>query len=85
MERSIGYLDQIPILKNTKSSKRCVRDIRIKSANKGTQSFSTLTYRPELDITPFCDPDQHNLFMMIVGMMRWLIELRKIDILLETS
>ena len=44
-----------------------------------------MTYGPELDITPFCDLEQNNLFMMIVGMMRWLIELGRIDILLETS
>ena len=70
---------------STKNCKRCIKKIRIENKGKGTQLYFTLTYRPELDITHFCDPEQHNIFMMIVGMMRWLIELGRIDILLETS
>ena len=53
---------------------RIVKDVletsELKVRGKGTQPYSTLTYRPELDITPFCDPEQHNLFMMIDGMIR---------------
>ena len=57
----------------------------MKVIGKGNQPYSTLTYRPELDVTPFCDPDQHNLFQALVGILRWLIELGRIDILLETT
>ena len=72
-----------------KEALRIVRDVletsELKGRGKGTQPYSTLTYRPELDITLFSDPDQCILFMMIVEMMIWLIELGRIYILLETS
>ena len=57
----------------------------IKVGGKGVQPYSNLSYRPELDTSPFCSPDQHNLFQCLVGMLRWLIELGRIDVLLETS
>ena len=41
--------------------------------------------RPELDVSPFCNPHQHNMFQCLIGMLRWLIELGQIDLLLETS
>ena len=72
-----------------KEALRIVRDVletsELKGRGKGTQPYSILTYRPELDITLFSDPDQYILFMMIVEMMIWLIELGRKYILLETS
>ena len=44
-----------------------------------------MTYRSKLDVTPFCDPDQHNLFQALIGMLRGLIELGRIDVLLVTT
>ena len=60
-------------------------DNKVKVGGKGSQPYSNLTYRPELDLTPFCNPDQHNMFQGLIGMLRWLIELGRIDVLLETS
>ena len=72
-----------------KEAIRIIKDVletsKLKVQGKGPQPYSTLTYQPELDITSFCNPDQHNIFMTIIGMMRWLIELVRIDILLEMS
>ena len=41
-------------------------------------------HRPELYVTPFCNPDQHNLFQTLMGMLRWPIDLGWIDVQLET-
>ena len=72
-----------------KESLRIVKDILRESGmrvqGKGSQPYSSLSYRPELDVTPFCDPDQHNLFQALIGMLRWLIELGRIDVLLEAT
>ena len=72
-----------------KESLRIVKTITdesgVKIRGKGSQPYSSLSYRPELDITPFCDPDKHNLFQVLIGMLRWLIELGRVDVLLETS
>lgn len=57
----------------------------IKVGGKGSQPYSNLAYRPELDTSPFCNPQQHNMFQCLIGMLRWLIELGRIDVLLETS
>ena len=72
-----------------KEALRIVQDIMKESGMKvrgrGNQLYSTLTYHPELDVIPFCDPDQHDLFQALVGMLRCLIELVRIDVLLETT
>ena len=57
----------------------------IKVSGKGLQPYSNLAYRPELDVSPFCNAEQHNLYQGLIGMLRWLIELGRIDVLLETS
>ena len=44
-----------------KEALRIVKDVletsELKIRGKGTQQYSTLTYHPELDIIPFCDPE----------------------------
>jgi hypothetical protein len=47
--------------------------------------FSTTSYRPEMEVTPLCDPEQANVYQNLIGVLRWLIELGRIDILLEVS
>ena len=72
-----------------KEALRIVKDVMERSGvrvrGKGVHPYSSLSYRPELDVTPFCNPDQHLLYQMLVGMLRWLIELGRVDIQLETS
>ena len=52
---------------------------------KGSQPFSNLQYRPELDVSDLCDEKQINFYQHVIGMLRWLVELGRLDILLETS
>lgn len=47
--------------------------------------FSSQSYRPELDATDFCNPELTTMFQNLVGVLRWIIELGRIDIQLETS
>ena len=47
--------------------------------------FSNQTYRPELDLSPFCSDEQIHLYQQLIGMLRWLIELGRVDIQLETT
>jgi hypothetical protein len=42
-------------------------------------------YRPELDITDELSPELALPFMQLIGILRWAIKLRRIDIFLEVS
>ena len=47
--------------------------------------FSSPKYKPELDTSQECNDDQTQFFQNIVGILRWLVELGRIDIAFETS
>ena len=47
--------------------------------------FSSTAYRPELDSTLFCDNDLTTVYQTLLGVLRWIIELGRIDILHEVS
>ena len=47
--------------------------------------FSSASYRPELDATPYCNNDQVGVYQSMVGVLRWIVELGRIDIQLEVS
>ena len=42
-------------------------------------------YAPELDISPLCDDDDANYFQSQIGVLRWAVELGRIDITTEVS
>ena len=48
-------------------------------------SYSSQSYRPELDSTDFCNPQLSTIFQNFIGVLRWIVELGRIDIQLETS
>ncbi len=57
-----------------------------KHSNKIPENpFSSQSYKPELDITELCNEEQVQFFQSLVGTMRWLCEIGRIDILTETS
>ena len=55
------------------------------SKKTGKTPFAHVKYRPELDATSYCDDEKHTLFQNFIGMLRWMCELGRIDILHETS
>jgi hypothetical protein len=42
-------------------------------------------YRPEMDVTPVLDADLANYYQSLVGVLRWIIEIGRIDITTEVS
>ncbi len=44
-----------------------------------------LEYDPQFDITPLCSPEEASYFQSIIGIMRWMVELGRIDIAVEVS
>jgi hypothetical protein len=43
------------------------------------------SYRPELDISPELDADDANYFQSVIGVLRWAVELGRVDITTEVS
>ena len=42
-------------------------------------------YRPEIDVTPTLDEEGTTKFQQLIGILRWAIELGRVDILIEVS
>jgi len=42
-------------------------------------------YKPELDVTPYCDAEDMNYYQQQIGVLRWSVELGRIDICAEVS
>ena len=60
--------------------------IKLSKYNKSPKNpFSNLQYRPELDMSRLCDPDEHQFFQQMIGIARWMIELGRMDINIEVS
>ena len=49
------------------------------------QPFSSNSYRPELDTSLECSESQITLFQNLIGTLRWIVELGRIDIAYEVS
>ena len=47
--------------------------------------FSSIDYRSELDVSTECDDDQINYFQNLIGVLRWIVELGRIDIAYKVS
>ena len=43
------------------------------------------SYRPEMDVSPLLDPDDANYYQSLIGILRWTVEIGRIDITTETS
>ena len=42
-------------------------------------------YQPEIDMTPECDDVDAKLYMSLIGILRWIVEMGRIDIAVEVS
>jgi Reverse transcriptase (RNA-dependent DNA polymerase) len=42
-------------------------------------------YRPEMDATPELKPEQANYYQSLIGILRWAVELGRVDIIVETG
>ncbi len=43
------------------------------------------TYCPELDVTPELGPKDSSYYQSLIGILRWIVELGRMDICLEVS
>jgi len=43
------------------------------------------SYRPELDLTTELEAEMHSRFQQLIGILRWAVELGRVDILLEVA
>ena len=55
------------------------------SLRKGSNSPLTTYYRPECDTSPELDAYDSSYYASLIGILRWLVELGRIDITCETS
>ena len=55
------------------------------SLRKGTNSPLPGNYRPECELTPECSTDNARLYVSLIGILRWLVELGRVDISCEVS
>ena len=58
------------------------RDLKLPT--KAKTPFAS-NYRPELDVTYQLDPDGASYFQSLIGILRWIVELGRVDICLEVS
>ena len=49
------------------------------------QTPLTTTYHPELDVSSELDPNKSAYYQSLIGILRWMVELGRVDICLETS
>ena len=60
--------------------------VRFRPSNKiAEHPFSSQSYRPELDTSEYCSEDQVTFYQSLIGMLRWMCEIGRIDILTEVS
>ena len=52
---------------------------------KGTERPMPKTYRPELDVSPVLGTILASRYQQLIGILRWAVELGRVDILLEVS
>lgn len=45
----------------------------------------TTGYQPEVDFSPECDEKEVKLYMSLIGILRWILEMGRIDIAVEVS
>jgi hypothetical protein len=59
-------------------------DVNWKLPQKAETPLRT-SYRPELDVSPELPPTDAAYFMSLIGMLRWIVELGRVDVCLECS
>lgn len=52
---------------------------------RGVNSPLQREYRPECDLTPECNDEDARLYMSLIGVLRWMVELGRIDLTCEVS
>jgi hypothetical protein len=78
-------------LASTKYTKRAIADLEVELYVIGKRLPTKVTtpmatgYRPELDQSPKLIPERQNYFQGLIGVLRWICELGRVDILMPVS
>jgi hypothetical protein len=78
-------------MSSSKYVQEAVKNVKIWLAKRGQKlpaRCSTplpTSYRPELDISPELDADDANYYQSVIGILRWAVELGRVDITTEVS
>ena len=59
--------------------------MKFKGTVKSITTPLTIGYRPELDTSQECTEEEVTMFQNLIGILRWAVELGRIDIHLEVS
>ena len=76
------------ILRRGKAAVRNVEQNLEKNGEKLVGKAETpiqTSYRPELDITPKLNPYDAAYYQSLIGILRWIVELGRVDVCLECS
>jgi hypothetical protein len=52
---------------------------------KKAPTLMVARYRPEVDVTPVLDPQTANYYQLIIGVLRWIVEISRLEIITEVS
>ena len=55
------------------------------SFHKNVSTPFSKDYRPEMDVTPELDKDEASYYHSAIGVLRWIVELGRVDIITEVS
>ena len=59
-------------------------DLKVYGTHAGKRPFPAV-YRPEKDVSPLLDDEMTNRYMQLIGILRWAIEIGRVDIITEVS
>jgi hypothetical protein len=52
---------------------------------KGVNAPIVTGYQPEIDMTPKCDEYDDTLYMSLIGVLHWIVEMGRVNIAVEVS
>ena len=68
-----------------KNTEKYIRNNGAQMLRSKTRSPMETNYRPELDVSPLLPPEKANYYQSQLGILRWIVELGRIDIATEVS
>jgi hypothetical protein len=68
-----------------KNTEKYIQQHGAKMLQKKTPSPMEANYRPEMDVSAILSPDRANYYQSQLGILRWIVELGRIDIATEVS
>jgi len=78
-------------MKSTHYLKEALRNVELELGKSGLSlrgkpnTPMQTNYRPELDVSPILGPEQANYYQSLIGILRWAVELGRIDIYIDVA